>query len=281
MSKSAAKPARVQQNLAGTHILTLDDDASMRSIVRTALSQCGCRDILQAGNGREALQLFAGNPVDLVICDWMMEPMNGFYFLTELRKLPKGRPVPVIMLTANSETDDAIASQHLRIAAWLVKPVTPKQLLERVSAVLSAPAQLFSVADDLEVDLTHLTRQYQLKLANELSDLKQMVESLPQQGRDQIVAHWTAMVRLFHTVKGQGGTFGYDLITQLGSTGLNLLRQADGDADTLIKFGGPLQRTLTVLISAMSLVLHNDIKGNAGNVGERLLTKISEVNVHP
>lgn len=279
MNQPAAAPARAQQNLAGARILTVDDDANMRSIIRTVLNQCGCRNVLQAGDGREALKLFGQQPIDLVICDWMMTPMNGFDFLSALRKFEKGMKVPVIMLTANDEADDAIAAQHLSIAAWLIKPVAPKKLIERISSVLSLPTQVFSIADDLNVDLTHLAQQYRIKLANELSDLKQMIENLEKQDRTQLVAHWTSMVRLFHTVKGQAGTFGYDLITSLAGTGQNLLRQAEGNVDVIVKYQGQLQRALTVLIGAMSLVLQNDIKGNAGNVGERLLGKISEATV--
>jgi two-component system chemotaxis response regulator CheY len=279
MSNTATASTRGQQALAGARILTLDDDANMRSIIRTILSQCGCRKILQASNGRDALKLFAEQPIDLVICDWMMEPMNGFDFLTELRKFEKGVKVPVIMLTANSETDDAIAAQGLSIAAWLVKPVAPPHLLERISSVLSLPTRLFSIAEDLDVDLTHLAKQYRMKLVNEVSDLKQLVDNLLQQDRTHLVQHWTSMVRLFHTIKGQAGTFGYELITKIGAIGLNMLRQAEGNVDVLIKYQGQLQKALTVLVGAMSLVLQNDIKGDAGNVGERLLGKIGEATV--
>jgi two-component system chemotaxis response regulator CheY len=279
MNNTATASTRGQQALAGAHILTLDDDANMRSIIRTVLSQCGCRDILQAGDGRVALKLFAGHPIDLVICDWMMEPMNGFDFLTELRKFAKGAQVPVIMLTGNSEPTDALAAQHLNIAAWLVKPIAPKQMIERISSVLSLPTQLFSIEDDLNVDLSGLAGQYRAKLSNEIRELNDLVASFQQQPRNSVLHHWSSMVRLFHTVKGQAGTFGYDLITTLGGNGQNLLREAEGNVDVLIKFQAQLQRALTVLVGAMSLVLQNDIKGDAGNVGGRLLAKISEATV--
>ena len=142
MPQLIAAPQRNHQDLAGTCILTLDDDQLMRSIIKGFLAQCGCRDILQARNGAEALKLFAAHPIDLVICDWMMEPMNGFEFLTEMRKFDKDPRVPVIMLTGNSEPTDALAAQHLNIAAWLVKPIAFNRLIERVGSVLSLPTQL-------------------------------------------------------------------------------------------------------------------------------------------
>lgn len=267
------------QNLAGTRILTLDDDANMRSIIRSILSQCGCREIRQAGEGREALRMFARCAIDLVICDWIMEPMNGFEFLTELRRFDKGAKVPVIMLTANSEPSDALAAQHLNIAAWLVKPVSPNRLVERISSVLSLPSQVFSVEQDLDIDLTSLADQYRAKLANELSDLGHMVRNFRPQNRGHIDHHWSSTVRLFHTVKGQAGTFGFDIITTLASIGQNLLQEAEGNVDVLIKFQDPLQNALSVIVNAMLLVLQSDIRGNGGHVGSRLLTKINEVTM--
>jgi two-component system chemotaxis response regulator CheY len=279
MSPPAAAPARVPKSLTGTRILVLDDEDNMRAIIRTVLGQCGFTDILQANSGRAALDLFAANPVDLVMCDWMMEPMNGFDFLTELRKTAKGEQVPVVMLTGNSEPAAALAAEHLNIAAWLVKPVAPKQMVARICSVLSLPTQLFSVEDDLNVDLTGLASQYRAKLSNEITELHQLVAGFEQQPKHSIVQHWSSMVRVFHTVKGQAGTFGYDLITTLGGVGQDLLRVTDGNVDVLIKFQAPIQRSLSVAVAAMSLVLRNDIKGDAGKLGERLLGKINEAAV--
>jgi two-component system chemotaxis response regulator CheY len=279
MNHPAVASARDQQNLAGVRFLTLDDDPNMRSIIRSVLSQCGCREIMQAGDGRVALKLFGAHPIDLVICDWMMEPMNGLQFLTELRKFSKGAQVPVMMLTGNSEPADALSAQHLNIAAWLIKPIAPKEMIARISSVLSLPTQLFSIEDDLNVDLSSLSGQYRAKLANEVRELNDLVSSFHQQPRSSVIHHWSSMVRLFHTIKGQAGTFGYDLITILGGVGQNVLREAEGNIDVILKHQEQLQRALSIVIASMSLVLQNDIKGDAGKVGEKLLGKISEATV--
>jgi len=279
MRQTTVPSAGARQVLAGTRILAIDDDWSMRSIVRGVLQQCGCGEVLQASNGREALQLFASRPIDLVICDWKMEPMNGFQFLTELRRFDKGATVPVIMLTANSDPADALASQHLNIAAWLVKPVPPNRLIERISSVLSLPSRLFSVEEDLNVDLSRFAVQYRAKLSAEIGDLEKMVAAFEHQSRSQIVDHWSSMVRLFHTIKGQAGSFGYDLITTLGGIGQQLLRQAEGNVEVLLRFQRELQKALSVLVKAMSLVMESDVKGNGGALGDRLLGKIYETTL--
>jgi two-component system chemotaxis response regulator CheY len=276
---NAQAKSRSEQVLAGTRILTLDDDANMRSIIRSILQQCGCPDILQASNGRDALKLFTSRPIDLVICDWMMEPMNGFQFLTDLRRFDKGASVPVIMLTGNSEPADALAAQHLNIGAWLVKPVAPKKLVERISSVLSLPTKLFSIEEDLNVDLSQFARQYRAKLSTQIGDLEKMVKNFKDHNRNEIVDHWSSIVRLFHTVKGQAGMFDYNLVTTLAGIGQDLLRQAEGNVEVLVKFQSSLQRALSVLVTAMSLVLQGDIKGKGGNVGDRLLGKINEATL--
>ena len=62
MAPQTAPAVHKQKSLATTRILTLDDQSSMRSVIRSVLAQCGCREILQAGNGPEALQLFEKIP---------------------------------------------------------------------------------------------------------------------------------------------------------------------------------------------------------------------------
>jgi DNA-binding response OmpR family regulator len=271
-----APRTRNHQDLAGTTILTIDDDQMMRSILKSFLTQSGCREILQARNGPDALLLFAKHPIDLVICDWVMEPMNGLAFLTEMRKFNKSPKVPVIMLTGNSEPTDALSAQHLDIAAWLVKPIAFNRLIERVSSVLSLPTQLFSIQDDLAVDLTQFAAQYRAKLSSEITELQQIVAKLQQQDRIEIRRHWSSMTRIFHTVKGQAGTFGFELITTLADIGQNLLREAEGNVELMMKLQNELYRALSVLVTAMALVLQGNITGNGGTVGERLMAKITE-----
>jgi two-component system, chemotaxis family, chemotaxis protein CheY len=279
MPPTAHPSARGQQDLADLTILTLDDDPTIRSIIRSALAQCGCRNILQAESGPQALRLFETQRVDLVLCDWMMEPMNGLEFVTELRKFDKAAAVPVIMVTANSEPADAMAARHLNIAAWMLKPIAIKQLTERVWSVLSLPAQSFSLERDLGVDLGALHERYRAKLSNELRELEHLVALLPQRDRQQIGDHLSSMLRLFHTVKGQAGTFGYDLITTLAGIGQNLLREASGDIQVIVTYQDRLHRVLSILAAAMSLVLRNDIKGSGGSAGDRLLNKLNEIVV--
>ncbi|HEY6434733.1 MAG TPA: response regulator, partial [Acetobacteraceae bacterium] len=125
------------QDLSGLCVLVLDDDANMRSLIRGTLARCGCHNVLQTGDAREALRLFSTRTIDLVISDWLMEPMSGLEFLQELRRPERRASMPVIMLTGVSDPKDIVKAQAHRISGWLVKPVAPQQLLDSIGAALS------------------------------------------------------------------------------------------------------------------------------------------------
>lgn len=265
-----------RQDLSGTRILTLDDDQTMRAIIRTVLAKARCSQVIEASTGVEALHSVKVDEIDLVICDWMMEPMSGFAFITELRTFDQGATIPVIMLTANADPADAVKARPLNIAAWLVKPIAASRLLERVCSVLSMPTQLFSIGNDPNIDLAALADQYRAKLAFELRDLEELVASFQKHGKPDVERNWSSMIRLFHGIKGQAGTFGYGLITTLAANGQGLLRGAGMNVGVIMKFQTQLHHALSTLVKAMSHILRSDVKGDGGDVGNRLLAKINE-----
>src|SRR5580704_8877420 len=88
-------------------ILVVEDDPSMRAMVRDALGQFGCDDIVLAADGAAALEAIADRQLALVVCDWQMEPMDGPGFLRALRRRAGCAEIPVIMLTANDGAESA------------------------------------------------------------------------------------------------------------------------------------------------------------------------------
>jgi CheY-like chemotaxis protein len=85
--------------------LVIDDQQNALDIAEKSLSSIGWKTVT-AVNGQDGLEKFTANKVDLILLDIMMPVMNGFEFLTQLRALPKGRDVPVIVLTAKDLSDD-------------------------------------------------------------------------------------------------------------------------------------------------------------------------------
>ena len=123
-------------------VICVDDDATIRSIIRFALQRHGCRDVVQAHSGADALDLCSGREFDLLICDYQMSPMNGLDLLRELRQLGICQSCPVLMLSAETNPETIEAARAFGVAAWIGKPISAQSLIEQVGAVLRPRGQL-------------------------------------------------------------------------------------------------------------------------------------------
>jgi len=115
-------------------VLLADDNADMREYVRNLLG--GRYAVVTAANGREALKEAARRTPDLVLTDVMMPELDGFGLLTELRRNPATRTVPVIMLSARAGEESRIEGIDAGADDYLTKPFTARELLARVEAQL-------------------------------------------------------------------------------------------------------------------------------------------------
>jgi CheY-like chemotaxis protein len=181
--------------------------------------------------------------------------------------------MPVIMLTGVSDPKDILQAQAHKISGWLVKPITPQALIDSIGAVLSLPDKNLAIAGDLADEVERLAERYRAKLADDLRDIEQLLAALPQQGRN-IGSSWRTINRILHGIKGQGGTFGFALVTAIAALGQEAMRSLEGDIERLYRHQDDVTRCMTALVQAMRLVLQNDIRGDGGKVGERLLDKL-------
>jgi two-component system chemotaxis response regulator CheY len=287
VSSNSQRPSKAQ-DLSGACILVLDDDFNMRSLIRGALTRCGCENVLQTGSARDALRLFSTQTIDMVICDWSMEPMSGLEFLRELRRPERGLNVPVIMLTASSERRDMALAHPFKISGWLVKPIALPQLIERISAVLypAAATVVLEKRDPAEVE--RLAEQYRARLINDLRDIDDALAAMRRadpvvnsswNAAAERVSSWVLLDRLMHNIKGQAGTFGYGLITSVAALGQTLTRPISGNIKLVFHHHDEVHRCITALVQAMRLVMQNEIRGDGGQVGERLLEKLRSYTV--
>ncbi|MFQ7311307.1 response regulator transcription factor [Sellimonas sp.] len=114
-------------------ILVVDDESRMRKLVRDFLDREGY-EVLEAGNGMEAMDIFYENKdLSLLILDVMMPKMDGWEVCREIRKESK---VPIIMLTARGEERDELNGFELGVDEYISKPFSPKILVARVNALL-------------------------------------------------------------------------------------------------------------------------------------------------
>ncbi|QNK56556.1 response regulator transcription factor [Paenibacillus sp. PAMC21692] len=114
-------------------ILVADDDANIRELVCLFLRNDGFKTV-EATNGKEALTVFAGAHIDLVVLDIMMPIMDGWTLCKELRKA--NPDLPILMLTARGETWEKVMGFELGTDDYLTKPFDPLELTVRVKALL-------------------------------------------------------------------------------------------------------------------------------------------------
>lgn len=116
-------------------ILAVDDSASLRQMVTCALQQAG-HEVVEAGDGVEALDRARSTQADLVLSDVNMPEMDGLSLVRKLRELPEYRYTPVLMLTTESTPEKKQEGREAGATGWLVKPFDPEKLLSTVRRVL-------------------------------------------------------------------------------------------------------------------------------------------------
>jgi two-component system phosphate regulon response regulator OmpR len=120
------------------HILVVDDDTRLRTLLKKYLSDQGFR-VTVAGDAREARERLGGFAFDLIICDIMMPGESGLDLTRSLRAESR---VPILLLTAMGEPRDRIAGLELGADDYLPKPFEPRELVLRVQSILRrAPAE--------------------------------------------------------------------------------------------------------------------------------------------
>jgi len=117
-------------------ILLVEDDPDIRHLVSYKLTKGGF-DVIAVADGVAALHTARDSPPDLVLLDVRMPRMSGIEVCRELRAGPLPRTVPIIMLTARSRPQDLEQGYAAGATEYIVKPFSPRDLLERVEAALA------------------------------------------------------------------------------------------------------------------------------------------------
>lgn len=152
-------------------ILVVDDEARMIRFIRMNLELEGYQ-VIEAGNGVQALDMVRQHVPDLIIMDVMMPELDGFETLRLLREFST---VPVILLTVKSEEEDRIQGLELGADDYVTKPFSPRELSSRVHAVLRRaewpappPRTVLRIDDRLQVDFN----RHQVIVEGERVDLR-------------------------------------------------------------------------------------------------------------
>ncbi|MDY0191585.1 MAG: response regulator [Desulfuromonas sp.] len=122
----------------GKRVLIVDDSSTMRKIVSRSLRQAGLDfdEILEAGDGQEALTLLETENVDLILSDINMPNMDGMEFLRQKKEIAAIKNIPVVMITTEGGADIIGEAKALGAAGNIKKPFTPDKINEVLSSVL-------------------------------------------------------------------------------------------------------------------------------------------------
>lgn len=118
-------------------VLVLDDSASMRDMLRNALSSEG-HIVKEAANGKQGLALATGGKFDVILTDLNMPEMDGLTFIQNIRQSPAHRGVPIVFVTTESSRAMMMKAKQAGATGWIVKPFTSDQLNRVVNKVLAA-----------------------------------------------------------------------------------------------------------------------------------------------
>lgn len=118
--------------MASGKILVVDDEKKIVSLVRAYLEREGYQ-VIEAGDGRQALEAFHRESPDLIVLDIMLPEMDGLEVSREIRRVSD---VPIIMLTARNEDEDKLVGLGLGADDYMTKPFSPRELVARVRVVL-------------------------------------------------------------------------------------------------------------------------------------------------
>lgn len=120
-----------------TKVLVVEDDEASSVIIVRFLNQMGITGVLQAENGKEALNKLYLNQVDLIISDWRMPDMDGLEFFKAAKKEDLIENVPFLMVSAENEKSKVAEALRAGVTDYILKPVDLKTLKTKLEKLLS------------------------------------------------------------------------------------------------------------------------------------------------
>jgi len=138
-------------------VLVVEDEAALATMLRYNLEKQGFQ-VQEAVDGPEALTLIAEQAPDIVLLDWMLPVMSGIEVCRQIRRRPATRDLPVIMVTARTEDQDAVRALNTGADDYITKPFSLDALLARMRALLrrtgAVPERGQHAFHDITMDLT-------------------------------------------------------------------------------------------------------------------------------
>lgn len=143
----------MEMSVVPKNILVVDDEIKIVEVISLYLKNEGY-EVVFANNGREAIDKYKSNDIDLIILDLMLPDISGEDVCKEIREISD---VPIVMLTAKTDESSVLNGYSLGSDDYITKPFSPKQLVAKVNAlfkrVIKIESRKISFNDDLIIDL--------------------------------------------------------------------------------------------------------------------------------
>ena len=133
--------------LASRRILIVDDQPSIRAVLRAALAEAGAQ-VLEAEGGEQAVQAVKAQPPELILLDLAMPGMNGWQVLEELRASPETASIPVILQTSSGDFPSYEQARRHAVAAFISKPFRLSDVVETCRRILGGARPLLGRSQD-------------------------------------------------------------------------------------------------------------------------------------
>jgi two-component system, OmpR family, alkaline phosphatase synthesis response regulator PhoP len=127
--------AKKSQAQAQAQILVVEDEEDILELVAYNLAKTGY-EVHRATTGEEGLRVVYANKPDLVVLDLMLPEIDGLEVCRRIKRDPRTREIPIVMLTAKGEEADIVAGLEIGADDYITKPFSPRVLMARINAVL-------------------------------------------------------------------------------------------------------------------------------------------------
>lgn len=123
-----------------TRFLVVDDFATMRKAVKATLQILGFNNIIEAVDGKHALEILnenqkANTPVEFIFSDWTMPNLNGIELLKSVKQNSNYSQIPFVLVTAESEQANIVEALKAGVSEYIVKPFNPQILKTKIEKV--------------------------------------------------------------------------------------------------------------------------------------------------
>ena len=122
-------------------VMLVEDSMGMRKLMVSMLKSLGMDEVIEAVDGRDALNGLRDQQIDLLLTDWNMPVMDGIELVETLRSEPEYGSLPILMFTARSAKEDVLRALKAGVDTYIAKPFTPPQLQAKIQSILGKHSQ--------------------------------------------------------------------------------------------------------------------------------------------